>query len=434
MKAIQTKTVIGIITFMIISVAFSMTTIAAGTVTYKADSIDILSNDNAPNGRLSIKSIDQSVNGKSNFDKIIVGNWHNWNLGEFCPSIKLADVYKKFNVVHISFATPVDDSMTMQFSVDPGVETEESFLHGVAKLQAEGRKVVISIGGAKSKVLLTDDTKKQNFINSMIAIIEKYNFNGLDIDLEIRSVVLAAGDNDFRNPKTISIVNLIDAVKTIHTHFKENGKDLWISLVPEVGHVQQGMELYSDVYGSYLPVIYGLKDILTYVACQYMNVGSGNKITALDGQRYQNGTPDFVVAMTELLLKGFPVRNSSGETIQFPALREDQVGFATPATPTAAPAGGYMTPPELYSALDYLIKGISFGGNYTMVNPEGYPDIRGMVTWSVNWDKTTDGGTAVNEFSDSYYDYFYGESADGVTATPNLLRLYLMILPSIINK
>jgi chitinase len=28
------------------------------------------------------------------------------------------------------------------------------------------------------------------------------------------------------------------------------------------------------------------------------------------------------------------------------------------------------------------------------------------MTWSVNWDKTTNGGTAVNEFVSNYSDYF----------------------------
>ncbi len=414
--------------------------------------IDVLANDKAPNGGLRIKSSEQPQNGitsindskitytpisgyigndsfqytiedtygytdtaivnitveeRDEFDKIIVGNLHNWVLSGYdCPTIKLADVNPNYNVVHISFTTPADDSMTMQFSPDPGVESEKSFIQGVNKLHLEGRKVIISMGGAETRVLLTDDTKKQNFIDSMISIIEKYNFDGLDVDLESRSIVLDTGDYDFRNPSSVTIVNLIDAIRAIHQHFNKQGKDIWISLVPEVGHVQQGMEAYFDVYGSYLPVIYGLRDIMTYVAPQYMNVGSGNLIYALDGQRYQNGTPDFVVAMTEMLMQGFPVTNPSGETIQFPALREDQVGFATPATPIAAPAGGYMEPEEMYKALDYLTKGESFDGNYQLINKNGYPGIRGMVTWSINWDNSTDGGTEVDQFANSYSAYF----------------------------
>jgi len=36
--------------------------------------------------------------------------------------------------------------------------------------------------------------------------------------------------------------------------------------------------------------------------------------------------------------------------------------------------------------MDYLFKGISFGGNYSLVNPNGYPEMRGLMTWSINWD------------------------------------------------
>ena len=29
-----------------------------------------------------------------------------------------------------------------------------------------------------------------------------------------------------------------------------------------------------------------------------------------------------------------------------------------------------------------------------------------MMTWSIDWDKTTEGGTMVNEFEDFYYGHF----------------------------
>ena len=35
---------------------------------------------------------------------------------------------------------------------------------------------------------------------------------------------------------------------------------------------------------------------------------------------------------------------------------------------------------------DYLAKGQSFGGQYRLKNATGYPSIRGIMTWSINWD------------------------------------------------
>ena len=363
-------------------------------------------------GIISYATVFITVLKKSDLDKFIVGNWHNWNYPG-APAIKLSNVNKKYNVIHISFAEPVSSTdPTIRFTLDTNIQSEESFKQDIRDLQLQGRKVVISIGGSAAHSLkLNNNNTKQDFINSVISIIEEYNFDGVDIDLEGGSVSLDPGDGDFRNPKTVSIINLIDALKYIHQHFSNSGKNIVISLVPEIGNLQQGMEAYQGVYGSYIPLIYGIKDVMTYVAPQYMNVGSGNRIIALDGQKYQNGTKDFVVAMTEMLFKGFPVKNPvTGEIVQFPALREDQVGFACPATPVAAPAGGYMKPSEMIEALDYLTKGETFGGAYNLINKNGYPGIRGMVTWSINWDNTTEGGTAVDEWVNSYHDYFYGKN------------------------
>ncbi|HJO92524.1 MAG TPA: glycosyl hydrolase family 18 protein [Victivallales bacterium] len=362
-------------------------------------------------GIISSATVFVTILKKSDLDKFIVGNWHNWDYPG-APAIKLTDVNEKYNVIHISFAESVSyTDPTMRFILDTNIQSKESFKQDIKELQAQGRKVIISMGGANAFVQLKSNNDKQLFTDSMINIMEEYNFDGLDVDLEQGSVSLDANDGDFRNSTTVSIINLIDSIRDIHDYFNAKDKKIIISLVPEVGHVQQGMEAYRGVYGSYLPVMYGLRDIMTYVAPQYMNVGSGNRIIALDGQKYQNGTKDFIVAMTEMLLKGFPVINPvTGDTIQFPALREDQVGFACPATPIAAPAGGYMEPEEMIKALNYLTKGESFGGSYNLLNQKGYPDIRGMVTWSINWDNTTEGETAVDEWVNSYYDYFYGDS------------------------
>ena len=51
-------------------------------------------------------------------------------------------------------------------------------------------------------------------------------------------------------------------------------------------------------------------------------------------------------------------------------------------------------------ALDYLIKGQSFGGAYVLRNPSGYPGFKGLMTWSINWDKFTN-----FEFSNSHRAY-----------------------------
>ena len=55
--------------------------------------------------------------------------------------------------------------------------------------------------------------------------------------------------------------------------------------------------------------------------------------------------------------------------------------------PSFVDAGnGFVDNGTLQQALNYLIKGQSYGGAYVLRNPAGYPNMRGVMTWSINWD------------------------------------------------
>jgi chitinase len=327
--------------------------------------------------------------------RVVVGYFHNWNASQ-APYIRLRDVNTKYNVINIAFAVPVSHGdMTMTFA--PVQQSKAEFIADIRALQAQGRRVQISIGGADAPVELHTTADRDKFVSSMKTIIAEYGFDGYDIDLEGTSVILNSGDADFKNPTTPKINNLISASREIVNYFRGQGKNFWLTAAPETQYVQGGYGYYGTAFGGYLPVLYGLRDLLNFVHVQYYNTGSQ---VALDEKIYSQGTADFIVAMTDMLLKGFPVARNMANV--FPALREDQVAFGLPATNTgAAPAGGYVAPAQVYQALNYLIKGIAYGGQYT--TSKSYPNLRGIMTWSVNWDKTQ--GDA---FANSYYSYFSG--------------------------
>jgi len=338
---------------------------------------------------------------------VIVGYFHNWDLAQ-APYINLAQVDTKYNVVDIAFATPVSTTdMTMTFA--PAVQTQASFIADIQTLHTQGRKVLISIGGADAPVALNTATDLNSFCTSMESIITQYGFDGFDIDLEGNSVILDNGDNNFKTPTTPKIVNLIQACHNIVAYFQAKGKTVWLTFAPETQYLQGGYGNYGSAFGGYIPVLYGVRDILTFVHTQYYNTGSQ---IGMDDQIYNQGTADFIVAMSEMLLKGFPVARNANNV--FPALRNDQVAFGLPATNTgAAPAGGYVAPTEVYKALDYLIKGKSFGGQY--VTSGTYPNLRGIMTWSINWDKTLN-----DAFATAYYTYFSGLSG---VVTPTTISI-----------
>ncbi|SET20105.1 chitinase family 18 [Stigmatella erecta] len=355
------------------------------TYTFTVKARDAAGNRSAASASVSAKTSAPPPVGS----KIIVGYWHNFDNGS--TNIRLKDISPKYDVIQVAFAEPVGGPTTGNMAFTPYNATAADFKADIAALKAQGKKVLISIGGANGTVDLADGTAKQNFINTMKSIINTYGFDGMDLDLEGSSLSLNGGDTNFRSPTTPKIVNLIDATRQILSAY---GSGFILTMAPETAYVQGGFAAYGGPWGAYLPVIYALRDRLTYLHVQHYNTGS---VEGLDGKAYAQGTADFHVAMAEMLLQGFPVgRNASNV---FPALRPDQVIIGLPASPQAA-GGGYTTPANVQKALDYLIKGQSFGGSYVLRQASGYPGFKGLMTWSINWDKYFN-----SEFSNSHRAY-----------------------------
>ncbi|KOP68109.1 chitinase [Bacillus sp. FJAT-18019] len=328
--------------------------------------------------------------------KTMVGYWHNFDNGS--GFIKLRDVSPKFDVINVSFAEPTSGVSSGVIGFTPYNYTVAEFKADVAYLQSQGKKVIISIGGANGQVQLPTTAARDQFVSSVTSIIETYGFDGLDVDFEGHSLFLNAGDNDFRNPTTPVIVNLISALRTINNHF--GTENFYLTMAPETFFVQLGYSFYGgsciscdNRAGSYLPVIYATRDILDWLQVQNYNSGP---IIGLDDQYHTMGNADFHVAMADMLLTGFPVAKNPNHL--FPALRPDQVLLGLPANANAG--GGFTSVAEVQKALDALIKGVQLPSYKTRGSTNGYPGFRGVMTWSINWDKFNN-----FEFSNSHRAY-----------------------------
>lgn len=337
----------------------------------------------------SLSAQEQASAGLCN--NVIVGYWHSFD-NKISTVIKLRNVPCYYNVVNISFLEGTSPSdPTVVFRLDTAIENETELINDIKILKARGQKVMASIGGANGAISLPDDNAKTKFVNSLIAIIDKFGLEGLDIDIEGGAIVLGGGDNNYKSPTTPVIKNLISAMQTIKSKY---GSNFWLSAAPEVAYVQGGINAYSNIWGAYLPILYGLRNELNFVQVQYYNAGGNN---GSDGNAYNQSTADFIVAMSDMLLSGFKIAN--GQT--FEPLREDQVAFGLPSTTGAAPAGGYLALAEVTKALNYLTKGVSFGGKYKL--SKSFPNLRGIMTWSINWDNIPSSNYA---FGKTFAQYF----------------------------
>ncbi|MDG6106504.1 carbohydrate binding domain-containing protein [Dactylosporangium aurantiacum] len=300
--------------------------------------------------------------------------------------VRMADVPAAWDIINLSFGEPTSvTSGDIRFNrcsaaECAGVESDAEFLAAIKAKQAQGKKVLISIGGQNGQVQLTTAAARDAFVSSVSAIIDRWGLDGLDIDFEGHSLYLNPGDSDFRNPTTPVVVNLIAALKSLKAKY---GTRFVLTMAPETFFVQLGYQFYGGTSagdnraGSYLPVIHALRDSLTVLHVQDYNSGP---ITGLDNQYHQMGGADFHIAMTDMLKAGFPVANT-GQT--FPGLRADQIAFGVPAAVSAG--NGYVAPAVVQAAVNCLVKG-SGCGSYTLRGGTS-PDFRGLMTWSINWDR-----------------------------------------------
>ncbi|MBK8365272.1 MAG: T9SS type A sorting domain-containing protein [Bacteroidetes bacterium] len=323
----------------------------------------------------------------------LIGYWQNWNDAN-SPYIQLDQIDSRYNLIEVSFAVPqAGTDYKMEFI--PDQVSQPALIIQIQSLQSQGKKVLISIGGATAPVSLDNISERDTFVATMNAIINTYGFDGIDIDLEGSSLSTSGGT--IANPVDAHVINLIDAIKQIMGDFySAHNKRLLLTMAPETAFVHGGQSAYGGIWGAYLPVIHALRDSIEILQVQLYNSGS---MYGIDGNIYTQGTADFIIAMTEALIQGF---NTAGG--MFAGLNASQIAVGLPACTNAA-GGGYTDPLIVKSAMDYLRGTGPQPGSYTLLQSGGYPDLRGMMTWSVNWDAVNTCGTA-DEFAENFETIF----------------------------
>ncbi len=324
----------------------------------------------------------------------LIGYWHNWS-DVNAPYIQLDGIDNRYNVIEVAFAVPTSSSnMTMVFT--PVVVSQSVFITKVQTLQSQGKKVLISIGGANASIDLTTTTNTNAFVNSMTTIINTYGFDGIDIDIENGNSILITGGT-ISAPTNTAQINLISAIKQIMVNYRAtHTQKLLLTMAPETAYVQGGQSSFGNIWGGYLPIINGLRDSIDVLQVQLYNSGS---MYGIDRNVYTQGTVDFIIAMTEAVIQGF---NTSGG--MFAGLPASKVAVGLPACASAA-GGGFVDTANVKSAINYLRGTGPRPGSYILNQIGGYPTLRGMMTWSVNWDAVNTCAT-IYQYAANYQNIF----------------------------
>ncbi|MFF4573341.1 chitinase [Streptomyces sp. NPDC001410] len=270
----------------------------------------------------------------------VTGYWQNFNNGATVQ--KLSDVPSAYDIIAVAFADATSTPGAVSFSLDSaglGGYTVDQFKADIKAKQAAGKKVIVSIGGQNGTVSINDSASATNFANSVYGLMQTYGFDGVDIDLE----------------NGLNATYMTQALRSLSS---KAGSSLIITMAPQTIDMQ-------STSNSYFQTALNVKDILTVVNMQYYNSGS---MLGCDGKVYSQGSVDFLTALACIQLEG--------------GLSPSQVGLGLPAS-TSAAGGGYVSPTVVNNALDCLAKGTGCG---SFKPSKTYPDLRGAMTWSTNWD------------------------------------------------
>lgn len=270
----------------------------------------------------------------------VTGYWQNFNNGATVQ--RIADVPSQYDIIAVAFADATTTPGAVTFNLDSaglGGYTVDQFKADIRAKQAAGKKVVVSVGGERGTVSVSDSASAANFANSVYSLMQTYGFDGVDIDLE----------------NGLNATYMTQALRSLSA---KAGPSLILTMAPQTIDMQ-------STSNSYFQTALNVKDILTVVNMQYYNSGS---MLGCDGKVYSQGSVDFLTALACIQLQG--------------GLAPSQVGLGLPAS-TRGAGSGYVAPSVVNNALDCLTRGTNCG---SFKPSRTYPDLRGAMTWSTNWD------------------------------------------------
>ncbi|MFJ3546542.1 chitinase [Streptomyces rubiginosohelvolus] len=287
--------------------------------------------------------------------KVLQGYWENWDgaangvhppLG-WIPITDSRITQHGYNVINAAFPVIRSDGTVlwedgMDSTVKVATPTE------MCRAKAAGLTVLMSIGGATAGIDLSSSAVADRFVATIVPILKKYNFDGIDIDIE--TGLVGSGNINQLSPSQTNLIRIIDGVLAAMP------PNFGLTMAPETAYVTGGSVVYGSIWGAYLPVIkkYADNGRLWWLNMQYYN-GS------MYGDSYSAGTVAGFTAQTDCLNKGLVIQ---GTTVKVPY---DKQVPGLPAQPGAG--GGHMSTGLVAQAWNH------YNGS-----------LKGLMTWSLNWD------------------------------------------------
>ncbi|WP_338983904.1 glycosyl hydrolase family 18 protein [Spiroplasma endosymbiont of Othius punctulatus] len=305
-------------------------------------------------------------------DQILVGFWHNFDdaigyQGGLAKYIDLTEVPSEYTVINVSFMKSYNLGEMPTFiplvATHPEMnqdQKDEFFANEIKQLHAQGKKVVLSLGGADAHISLTVN-QKDEFKNEILRLVEKFGFDGIDIDLEQSAI-------DEADNQTVIPEALIEIKETL----AQQGREFIISMAPEFPYLKT-----NKVGTSYLPYLEKLEGYYDYVSPQFYNQ-AGDGINLQEEDRVELGLDIYWLPQNDAELKGeflYLIAKYIVEGVDnFYQIDANKLIWGLPSNEDAA-ANGQVKTGDIKKATELLAaKDIK---------------LKGLMTWSINWDKNT---------------------------------------------
>lgn len=288
--------------------------------------------------------------------KVLQGYWESWDNSAVHPGFGWTPINNSmirqhgYNVYAAAFPIIQPDGTALWANgMDAGtiIATPEEMC--VAK--AAGATILLSIGGQNGAIDLTSSVVADRFVATIVPILKQYNFDGIDIDIE--NGLVNSGNINVLSAQQANLVRIIDGVLAAMP------SNFGLTMAPETAYVTGGSVVYGSIWGAYLPIIkkYADNGRLWWLNMQYYN----GEMYGCSGDSYPAGSVAGFIAQTQCLDKGLVVQ---GVTIRVPLDKQ------VPGLPAQVGAGsGYLTTGQVSQVWS------QFGGA-----------LKGIMTWSINWD------------------------------------------------
>ncbi|MFG1955525.1 carbohydrate-binding protein [Micromonospora sp. NPDC048830] len=289
--------------------------------------------------------------------KVLQGYWENWDgaangvhppLG-WIPITDSRIPAHGYNVVNAAFPViRADGTVLWEDGMDATVRVPTPA--EICRAKAAGLTVLLSIGGATAGIDLNSTAVADRFVATVVPILKRYNFDGIDIDIE--TGLTGSGDINRLSTSQANLIRIIDGV------LAQMPAGFGLTMAPETAYVTGGSVTYGSIWGAYLPIIkrYADNGRLWWLNMQYYN----GSMYGCSGDSYSAGTVQGFTVQTQCLDNGLTIQ---GTTIRVPYDKQ------VPGLPAQSGAGGGYLAPSLVSQA------------YNSVS-----SIKGLMTWSINWD------------------------------------------------